>query len=304
MSPEQAQKLLQKSEQKPAPAEPASDEMDDKVVPGPAPTGPFDFNALPLGVQKLFEREASNYLRIGDEIWSIELWLRAQRFASASVDKREPYQLKDAPLFYRPVEGKRARQLHETMAGRSDAHLLTGSVMAVGDDSILLTTSQGLVLIVRLPGDWTYQKGDTLIAPVVRDGDFQYTANGKPAVGPRYTPAPKKRVRPVTPAELAQHFAVHRIDRFHRWQPRKVWDRQPKSKIVYNRSGGVRSEQSRANRPGTYRRMVEELERKRDRIASQRSTGREVITDPGEYHWQWVATGTPVPLLNKGFASE
>jgi hypothetical protein len=40
-------------------------------------------------------------------------------------------------------------------------------------------------------------------------------------------------VRQVTPDELARYFAKHHLDRFDRWQPRKVWDEPPKAKTIY-----------------------------------------------------------------------
>lgn len=282
MSPEEAMKRLKQVEaERAAPAE-APSANGTPPLPG---AGAFDFARLPVGIQKQFEREADNYIRINDTIWSIELWRRQNRVSTESAHESEPYRQPDAPLFYDPAHDRRARSLRDILGPADDHLLLSGTVMQSFDDppGRMINADGQFTFIADPPKDMPTEPKSPVMLIAKPDGALDYHLNGKPARAPRVRVIVDGRVRFVTPAELAEYFDKHNLDRLDRWQSRKVWDEPPKARTVY-----VEADRTSTGRAATAA--------ARDVVGMGTSEKAEVITDPGKYHWEWTKVGQRVVM--------
>lgn len=253
-----------------------------EVEPARAPRRVVPFDQLPRRVQLRFEREAEQYLRIGDDVWSIEVWLRLQRSGKMSAEALEPYAAEDAPIFYNPATDQRARTLGDIDPKAGELVLIYGSPMATTiKHGGLVNTRRGIVCLTDTPvsRDDADRAGRVLIVAEPDQTIEVATRNGRvkiPAVAPR----DDAFVRPASAGELAEHFQRHGIDRFEQWRYRKVWDEKPEAQRVY---------QSAENRgAGTDT---------GGRIGAGTSEPREVVTDAGKYHYQWLRGGSRIPPL-------
>lgn len=275
MSPDQAMQRLREAETT-TPASPTD----------PTPTDtdqPFDFASLSPAVQRQFAREAENYIRINDHIWSMELWLRQQRLSTQSAAKSEPYRQPDAPLFYDPVLDRRARTLADIVGEAAAPRLITGSVVQHDPQGLMIQSEGKLLFVTHAPAGTPTEPKSPVLLLAFPDGVLRFNLDGKPAEAPRYRAVRHGPVRRVAPDELARYFARHDLDRFDRWQPRKVWDQPPKAKTIY-----VDPQQTGATqRTGPNERQT---------FGMGTAEPTEVITDPGKYHWQWIRGGRRVIL--------
>ncbi len=254
------------------------------VLPAHAEDQTFEYAQLPRGIQRQFEREAANYLRIGEHLWSIELWLRQARMSTQSTARHEPFRQPDAPLFYDPVRNRRAVSLRAIL-GENDSHVIVvGRVVQhyAKPRGTMVNVSGRMVFIADPPEDAPTQPKASLMLIAKRDGIMDYRLNGKPARATRMVAVTDGPVRLVKPAELAQYFHQHQLKRFDRWQFRKVWDEQPKARRVYQQTEkqGVTTG-STSTRTG---------------VGMGRAQPTEVIVDRGKYHWEFIRGGKRVML--------
>lgn len=244
----------------------------------------FDFEALPIRTKKLFETHAPNYVRVNKAIWSAELLVRYQRLPNTSAKAREPYMTDDAPLLFEPASGKRARKIADIdpeMPELVGVNVLHGSVLERQEQRVILSVKRQFMVIDDVPLDRPIKRGQRLTVLCRAVGKAKLYAGQEQVEVPLLSLITQGPVRPVTPAELAEYFHQHGVDRFDRWQSRKVWDKRPKAKTVYVPTDGVGVGQGRG---GTN-------------VGSGASEPVEVITEKGEYHWQWVRGGVRVPTL-------
>ncbi len=242
----------------------------------------FDFDALPVRTQKLFERHAPNYVRVNDAIWSAELLVRYQRLPMTSAKAAEPYQTVDAPLLFEPASAKRARRFADIDKENEDlvgVNVLHGSVAAQQEGRVILSVKSQIMVIDALPEGMAPKRGDRLTVLCRAVGEATIYAGQDEVTVPLLEMLTRGAVRPVTPAELAEYFHTHGVDRFDRWQAKKVWDEKPKAKKVYVPADGTGVSQGGTN------------------VGAGASEPVEVITEPGRYHWQWVRGGVRVPTL-------
>jgi hypothetical protein len=259
---------------------------------------PFNYEALPRVAQLAFERETINHVAINDEIWSIELLLRYDRLPVTSP-VREAFTARDAPLFYNPVTDKRATSVKQIASQVDSLAIIVGAVAQRRDDTAAINTPEGIRIVRDLP-EGLADRPSTRVVLLCRKTDdvveitFDIQRSDGVVVGQKKDKAPVYRylsdgaVRQVGPAELAEYFARHRIERFDRWQSKKVWDEQPVARKDYVPAGGPMSGGATRTPDGGG-------------AAVGSYNPREVIVNPGKYHWQWLRGGKPVPSLRRGF---
>ena len=240
---------------------------------------PVAYAELPEGLQRRFEREAANYVRIGDRLWSVELLRRFENTSTHARENAEPYQDANAPLIYDPVGEQRARQFKQIDPEAADLALVEGSVVLVHPRAVMLRTAYGLVYLSDLAEGHGFETGDELRVIGRRNGEKDYRLGPEKKKAPRFDRVTDARVQLVGGEELAIYLQQHQIERFDRWRFRKVWDERPKAKKVYVRTDG-RGVQQGGTGAG---------------VSSSEPV--EVITDPGKYHWQWTRGGQRVPHL-------
>jgi len=289
MSPEEAQRLLEQAERQ-RQAEPESDASESEsgaaAADADAVREPIPFDELPPNVRLRFERATANYLFVGRTLWAIESWLRLQRFAP-DAGPAEPYYTDDAPLFYDPVADRRVQSLDEVTADLSDPPddpfvLLYGKLADRQPGVALIQTPRGIALVTDLPEDRRPDATGRLLLIGQHVGEAELRMGGETRPIPRVRYRADGPVRRPTARQLVAYFQQHEIDRFHRFQPRKVWDERPKARKVYETASSSGSSDRRGGGVG---------------IGA--AEPREVITDPGEYHWTWLPDGNPTPPLHR-----
>ncbi|MFG0247814.1 MAG: hypothetical protein ACF8OB_02920, partial [Phycisphaeraceae bacterium JB051] len=65
----------------------------------------------PTGIQRLFEQQAPNWVKIGDKLWCIEVMNEAQKRSKRG--KGDAYTHVSAPWFYEPISDTRCRWIGE-----------------------------------------------------------------------------------------------------------------------------------------------------------------------------------------------
>lgn len=284
MSPQKAMELLRQAEaaeQKQQPDHPpaSSDAASQQPDQTGASTGgpePIAWSRMPKRLSAVFEREAHGYLRVNGRIVAIDGWLQRARLPQNSR-RREPFTTPDAPLFFDPVTGKRARALSDlaSEANLENIVLLYGTVADAQGPMALINTVRGLAVVRDLPEPAPRDPQNRVLVIGRPDGEATIHVGDRRRTVPLVRYAADGPVRPVTAAELAEWVQVHNIGRFEQWRARKVWDERPKAKRVYESAGGMGG----------------------GGIGVGRAEPREVITDPGEYHWEWIRGGRRVPTI-------
>jgi len=274
MSPDEAMRRLRRAEQRDHTAQNNANDAPNSAVAAPNTAQriiPFD--DLPGVTRRAFKREASNYLRVGDRIWSIQAWLRLERIPTASRARREPYLVKAAPLFYDPVSGRHVNNFSDIDPSIGDVSLVYGTVTNTNGEVAWINTVHGLVYVMGLDAMPERDAAQRVLLIVKPAGKAKLEHGDATRTAPAARVATDSPVSKVTPAALARYFQRHGIERFEQWRYRRVWDDKPQAKKVYQQA-------SRTSGPG---------------VAMGAAEPREVITDPGQYHYEWIRGGRPVP---------
>lgn len=249
------------------------------TVPQPPPaTVPLD--QLSIGHQRLFERQAENYLRAGDSLWSIEVWLRIQRSASESREALAPYASADAPIFYDPLGDRRVQKLNDLHPQASQFAIVYGKVIDKSPQGALVLTRQGLVYVYELPDAAPTDSTGRVLLITRPDGQMTYKAGDQMRSAPAVRIASDAPLAPVSPAQLCEWVQQNKVERFEQWRYKKVWDRDPTARTVYV---GAENKSSPTDAGG--------------RISAGSSEPVEVVTDSGEFHYEWTRGGPRVPVI-------
>lgn len=262
------------------PATAQADPADDAATTNDQTAEVIPFERLTPRMQRVFELQAPRYLRVGQDVWSIEVWLRRERLGAPSRASLEPYLEKEAPIFFNPVTGERTRTLGEIDKEAGEVAMLLGKPIEYDASGALFSSTDGIAYVRGLPREpVTDRTGRTLVI-CQRDGEFDYYVGRDKRTAPAVKIVDDGPVRKVSPAELAQWVQRHEIERFEQWRFRKVWDRDPKAKKVYVGADG------RAASTDTG-----------GEIGAGTAEPVEVITDRGAYHYEWTRVGRRVPYL-------
>ena len=245
----------------------------------PAPDTPaiVPFDQLSTGQQRVFERQAENYIKVGQAIWSIEVWLRIQRSPALSAKALEPYGATDAPIFYDPVADRRVQSLTDLHPSAKDYAIVYGKVADRSDHGALIITRQGAVYVYDLPDPTPTDSTKRTLLIVKPDGQVKVHAGKDTVALPAFRIADACPMQTITPAQLAEWAQQRQVERFEKWRFRKVWDRDPKAKTVYV---GADKKAAPTDTGGT--------------VAAGSSEPVEIVTDAGQYHYEWQRAGPHV----------
>jgi hypothetical protein len=111
-------------------------------------------------------------------------------------------------------------------------------------------------------------------------GKFSYFVGKQKRTGVAYEIVTDGPMRPVSPAELCAWVQRHEVERFEQWRYRKVWDAEPRARKEYQTAERRSSPTDRNGSVGVG--ATEPVE---------------IITDPGEYHYEWIRGGRRIPPL-------
>lgn len=194
---------------------------------------------LPPRLQEEFRRRASDFIRVGDVIWSIEVQNRYERLKQNNRPdwELEPFEKSKVPNYYDFVAERSCRTLGEVVGLTPGLVWITGRITQVVDDGVLFAWGNRSGFLVVNPRGLADDDYFSMIAREV--GTYSYiTVMGARRTVPQYLPA-DDAVQPVTPEELYEYFLRHRVRGFPLLMPRKIID-EPAKKIVSSyRSGGL-----------------------------------------------------------------
>ncbi len=240
-----------------------------------APPTIVPFDQLPDHVQRVFDREATAYIRVRDRIWSIDTWQRRERIPVSLHERRDPYVSPNAPLFYDPVRDIRAPSLGRTAPALGDVALIYGALAGTNGEVAWINTVHGLVYVMDLPGEPQPDSTQRVLYVVQPAGEANLKIGDETRTAPAARVMHEGQVDTVIGAELADYFQRHGVDRFEQWRFRKVWDEKPQARKVYRQADRVVG-------PG---------------VGMGTAEPGEVITNPGQYHYRWTRSGRRVPPM-------
>jgi hypothetical protein len=218
-------------------------QAEDGTQKDPEPKSTPKWSEQSKSVQRLFEQQAPNWVKIGDKLWCVEVMKEAQRRGKTS--QGAAYLAENAPWFYEPISETKIRSTAELykQLKLDGMRLIRGGVTDSNNDGLLVyaVDENRKSFMAFIPYSGPKIKESTQVTMLLEPTGEEYFFKDKnlKTSGKKYQSFSEvneiDKADPVSADQLFDYFALHGITTFPVWRPKLNKTRDGFDWIIYPR---------------------------------------------------------------------